>query len=75
MPSAKRLYPEGEGRCYMWADNDPKHTSRLAQDFIEVHVNIYVHVDVNIIIYKDVDVLIVYICTELRTQNSMFMYM
>ena len=38
IPSLNQLYPEplesGEG--IMWADNDPKHNSRLARDTMEV---------------------------------------
>ena len=30
--SAARLYPHGDGR--MWADNDPKHNSKRAKQFL-----------------------------------------
>lgn len=41
LQSAKRLYPDPEvhGEPMMWADNDPKHTSRLATNYCRVNNN------------------------------------
>ena len=71
--SVDRLYsdPEIDGRPAMWADNDPKHTSKLAQNYLEVTIYIFI-----ISIFHRYNITIHILSTQSRTCTcTLYKYM